>query len=140
MNAEKSSWEQAGINMSLSQGSFNTVIGNAVPCTPGSKGCSWELENWGAGWIFAPDYYPTGEEIFQTGAGSNSGSYSDPTNDANILATNTTQTPLTTYENYLAEQLPVIYQPNAGNPLYEIQKNLSGFTPASPLQGINPEN
>ena len=71
------------------------------------SGCSWELENWGAGWIFAPDYYPTGESIFQTGAGSNSGSYSDPTNDANILATNATQTPLTQYENYLAEQLPV---------------------------------
>jgi peptide/nickel transport system substrate-binding protein len=140
MNAEKSSWEQAGINMSLSQASFNTVIGNAVPCTPGSKGCGWELENWGAGWIFSPDYYPTGEEIFQTGAGSNSGSYSDPTNDANITATNTSQTPLTNYENYLAEQLPVIYQPNAGNPLYEVQKNLKGFSPASPLQGITPEN
>jgi peptide/nickel transport system substrate-binding protein len=140
MNAEKSSWEQAGINMSLSQASFNTVIGNAVPCTPGSKGCSWELENWGAGWIFAPDYYPTGESIFQTGAGSNSGSYSDPVNDANILATNTTQAPLTAYENYLAEQLPVIFQPNAGNPLYEVQKNLKGFAPANPLQGITPES
>ena len=33
MNAEKSSWAQAGINMTLSQASFNTVIGNAVPCT-----------------------------------------------------------------------------------------------------------
>ena len=140
MNAEQSSWEQAGINMSLSQASFNTVTGIAVPCTPGSKGCSWELENWGAGWIFSPDYYPSGESIFQTNAGSNSGSYSDPTNDANILATNTTQTPLTAYENYLAEQLPVIYQPNVGNPMYEVQKNLQGFAPASPLQGITPES
>jgi peptide/nickel transport system substrate-binding protein len=140
MNAEKSSWSQAGINMSLSQASFNSVIGTAVPCSAGSKGCGWELQNWGAGWIFAPDYYPTGEELFQTGAGSNSGSYSDPTNDANITATNTTQTPLTAYENYLAQQLPVIYQPNAGNPLYEVQKNLQGFSPASPLQGITPES
>jgi peptide/nickel transport system substrate-binding protein len=140
MNAEKSSWSQAGINISLSQASFNTVIGNAIPCKAGSKGCSWELENWGAGWIFSPDYYPTGESIFQTNAGSNSGSYSDPTNDANILATNTTQTPLTAYENYLAEQLPGVWQPNAGNPIYEIQKNLQGFEPASPLQGITPES
>jgi peptide/nickel transport system substrate-binding protein len=140
MDAEKSSWSQAGINMNLSQASFNSVIGTAVPCTAGSKSCSWELQNWGAGWIFSPDYYPTGEELFQTGAGSNSGSYSDPTNDANITATNTTQTPLTQYENYLAQQLPVIYQPNAGNPLYEVQKNLKGFSPASPLQGITPES
>ena len=35
--------------------------------------CTWELENWGGGWIFAPDYYPSGEELFQTGARSNSG-------------------------------------------------------------------
>ena len=139
MDAEKSSWSQAGINMDLSQASFNSVIGTAVPCT-GGKSCSWELENWGAGWIFSPDYYPTGEELFQTGAGSNSGSYSDPVNDANITATNTTQTPLTAYEDYLAQQLPVIYQPNAGNPLYEVQKNLQGFSPASPLQGITPES
>ncbi len=140
MNAEKSSWATAGINITLSQGSFNTVIGNAIPCTPGGKGCGWEMASWGAGWLFSPDYYPSGEEIFQTDAGSNSGSYADATNDANILATTNTQTPLTAYENFLAEQLPVVYQPNAGNPLYEVQKNLKGFSPASPLQGITPES
>ncbi len=136
MTAEKSSWAAAGINMSLSQASFNTVIGTAVPCSS----CSWELQNWGAGWIFAPDYYPTGEELFQTGAGSNSGSYSDKTNDSNILATNTTQAPLTDYENYLAEQLPVIYQPNAVTQLTEVAKGLTGVLPQSPLQNIYPEN
>jgi peptide/nickel transport system substrate-binding protein len=137
MNAEKASWSSAGINMSLSQQSFNTVLGNSTPCT-GST-CNWELGNWGAGWIFSPDYYPTGEPIFQTGAGSNSGSYSDPTNDAYILATNTTQAPLTQYENYLAEQLPVIYQPNTVTSLTEITKSLTGVTPQSPLWALNPE-
>ncbi len=72
MNTEKSSWAQAGFNITLSQASFDTVIGNATTCTP-SPSCTWELENWGAGWVYAPDYYPTGEEIFSTGAGSNSG-------------------------------------------------------------------
>jgi len=139
MNAEKSSWAQAGINVSLSTASFSSVIGTAIPCTPGAA-CAWELQNWGAGWVFAPDYYPTGEEIFQTGAGSNSGSYSDKTNDANILATNKTQVSLTTYENYLAEQLPVIYQPNYVTSLTEIQKNLSGVTPQSVFWALNPEN
>jgi peptide/nickel transport system substrate-binding protein len=136
MTAEKSSWAQAGINMNLSQGSFNTVIGNATPCP---TGCSWQLENWGGGWIFAPDYYPSGESIFQTGAGSNSGNYSDKTNDANILATNVSQVPLTTYENYLAEQLPVIFQPNVASSITEIQKGLSGVTPQNPLEQLNPE-
>ena len=106
MNAEKSSWAQAGINMSLSQASFNTVIGIAVPCTPGSKCCAG---SWRTG-VPAGSSRPTTTRLVSRSSrpvpASNSGSYSDPTNDANILATNTTQTPLTAYENYLAEQLP----------------------------------
>jgi peptide/nickel transport system substrate-binding protein len=140
MNAEKSSWAQVGINMSLSAASFDTVIGAAIPCTPGSAGCAWELQNWGAGWVYAPDYYPSGEEIFQTGAGSNSGSYSDKTNDSLILATNKTNVSLDKWENYLAEQLPVIYQPNYVTSITEIQKGLSGVTPQSVYWAINPEN
>jgi len=138
MNAEKSSWASAGITVNLQQQSFNTIIGNAVPCS--GSGCSWEMGNWGAGWIFAPDFYPTGESIFQTGANSNAGSYTDATNDANILATTTTQTPLTQYENYLAEQLPVIFQPNTVTQLTEVAKGLNGVLPQSPLQNIYPEN
>jgi peptide/nickel transport system substrate-binding protein len=137
MTAEKSSWSTAGINVTLSQGSFNTIIGIATPCP---TGCSWQLENWGAGWIFSPDYYPSGESIFQTGAGSNSGSFSDKVNDANILATNVAQVPLTTYENYLARQLPVVFEPNLASLLTEIQNGLKGVTPQSPLIAINPEN
>lgn len=34
--------------------------------------CTWQLENWGGGWEYSPDIYPTGEEIFATGAGSTS--------------------------------------------------------------------
>ena len=137
MNAEKSSWAQAGINVQLSTGSFNTVIGNATPCP---SGCSWQMENWGAGWFFAPDYYPSGEEIFQTGAGSNWGNYSDATNDANITATNKTSVDLTTYENNLAKQLPVVYQPNAVTEMTEIQNNLRGVTPQNVFWAITPEN
>ena len=73
MTAEKASWASAGINVNLSQASSNTVTANAVPCSGSS--CTWQMANWGAGWLFAPDFYPTGEEIFQTGAEGNSGSY-----------------------------------------------------------------
>jgi peptide/nickel transport system substrate-binding protein len=137
MNAEKSSWASVGINVSLSSASFGTVIGNATPCP---TGCSWELQNWGIGWIFDPDYYPTGEEIFSTGAGSNSGDYSDPTNDKNAEATDVSSVNLTTYENYLAEQLPVIFQPNYVTSLTEIQHGLNGITPQNVFWQLNPEN
>ena len=128
------SWEQAGIKLNLAGKSFGDVIGAALPCAAG-KPCNWDLANWGGGWDYAPDYYPTGEEIFTTGAGSNSGGYSDKTNDANIVATNVSSSlsALYTYENYLAEQLPVIWQPNPAYELTEIGKNVCGVTPQNIL-------
>ena len=139
MNTEKSSWAQVGFNIHLSQASFDTVIGNATACSP-DPSCSWQLENWGAGWVFAPDYYPTGEAIFSTGAGSNSGSYADPTNDSLTVKTNTANVSLTEWENYLAKQLPVIFQPNTVTSMSEIRNTLRGVLPQDPLFSINPEN
>ena len=138
MNAEKSSWAQAGINITLNSASFNTVLGNAVPCSSTESACSWTLENWGGGWIFAPDYYPTGEAIFQTNAGSNSGDYSNTTNDNNIQKTISTNQSLTQYENYLAKQLPVVWQPN-NVAVVEVKKSLKNVAPFDPLQQLTPE-
>ncbi|HUZ20973.1 MAG TPA: ABC transporter substrate-binding protein [Acidimicrobiales bacterium] len=140
MNAEASSWAQVGIKVNLSTATFNTVIGNATPCSGAS--CTWELAFWGGGWIYAPDYYPTGELIFQTGAGSNVGSYSDPTNDSLIRATNTKAglTTLYTWQNYLAKQLPFAWQPNEAYQLNEVQKSLAGVAAANPMLNLNPEN
>ncbi len=140
MQSEQSSWAQVGIHITLTQANFPQVIGAAVPCTASQSACGWELENWGAGWIFAPDYYPTGDEIFSTGAGSNSGSYSSPVNDSNTLATylSNSGSAFKTYQDYLAKNLPVVWQPNAGTTT-EIAKNLAGATPQNPLFNITPE-
>jgi peptide/nickel transport system substrate-binding protein len=138
MTTEKSSWAQVGINITLSSASFDTVLGIAVPCSGSS--CTWELQDWGGGWEFSPDYYPTGEEIFSTGAGSNSGSYSDKTNDANTLATNKTDVNLDTYQNYLAKNLPVIWQPNPAYSMSEISNKLHGATPQNVFGYLTPEN
>jgi peptide/nickel transport system substrate-binding protein len=138
MNAEKSSWAQAGIQVTLTGATFDTVIGNAQPCS--GKTCTWELENWGGGWVYSPDYYPSGEEIFQTGAGSNGGQYNDATNDKLIKETNFGDASLSAYENYLAKNLPVVWQPENAYALVEIQKTLAGATPLNPLLAINPEN
>jgi peptide/nickel transport system substrate-binding protein len=138
MEAEQAAWQEAGIKITLTTASFNTVLGNAVPCT--GKSCSWELESWGGGWVYAPDYYPSGELLFQTGAGSNSGSYTDKTNDKLIHETNFGSSTLAAYENYLAKSLPVVWQPNQAYAVTEIQNNLQGVTPQNPLLNINPEN
>src|SRR5579875_530097 len=125
MQAEKSSWAQAGIKVNMTTGTFDTVLGNAVPCGSSSSNCSWEMANWGGGWIFAPDYYPSGEDLFATGAGSNSGSYSDTTMDSLIKATTKGNASLSQYGVYGAKQLPVVWQP-IGLTAVEVNKNLQG--------------
>ena len=73
-----------------------------------------------------------------TGAGSNPGSYSDKKTDKLINQTDFTKTPLSAYENYVAAQFPVVWQP-IGLGAGEIKKKLGGVTPLNPLLNLNPE-
>ena len=113
----------AGIQVTLSQGSFDDVINSATPCVAGSA-CTWDLEYWDSPWIYAPDYYPTGDELWAcVGSGasavyasSNVGGYCDPQAEADIVATQSdaSLTSMHAYEDYLARTLPVIWFPVAG--------------------------
>ena len=114
------------------------MIGTAVPCS--GKSCTWEIENWGGGWVYAPDYYPTGEVLFQTGAGSNCGQLLGPEGRRADQDTTFGDANLAAYENYLAKQLPVVWQPNRVYALTEVDKNLQGVTPQNTLLNINPED
>jgi peptide/nickel transport system substrate-binding protein len=122
MDDLKSDAAQVGIDLSLTEHPFSTVIAAAAPCTPTQASCKWTMENWGGGWVYSPDYLPTGEELYTTGAGSNYSSFTSPTADALINATTTgsatTEIPaIDSYENYIGQQLPVIFQPaQSGNP------------------------
>ena len=136
MEAEQASWQQAGIKVTLSMGSFNTVIGNAVPCT--GKSCTWEIAIWG-GWIFAPDYYPCGELLFQTGAGSNSGSYSDKKKDTLIKGTNfgdATLAALRTTSRRSCRSSGSRTRP----PSHRDQQEPAGRDAVEPAAELNPEN
>jgi peptide/nickel transport system substrate-binding protein len=139
---EKSEWAKAGIQVTLSAQPFNDVLKAAVSCYPKpTPAChAWDMANWGGGWLYAPDYLPTGEEIFATGAGSNSGDYTDKTNDAEIVATNqsSSSSVFSTWVDYLAKQLPVIWQPAASTAV-EISKSLGGVLPINALANLDPE-
>ncbi|EQD46011.1 extracellular solute-binding protein family 5, partial [mine drainage metagenome] len=106
MAAIRSSWSEAGINVTLTQANVVDVLTVSSSChPPAAKGCQWQMENWGNegyAWTYSPDFYPTGGEIFQTGALSNFGGYSNPVNDANITATHLQQgtAAFYRYENY----------------------------------------
>jgi len=141
----KTDFAQAGIAINLTTAPFDTIIGNATP-----DNHTWDMEYWGAGWIYAPDYEPTGDELWScTGsgasvayAGSDSGGYCDPQAESDILATETSSDvqAMYTYEDYLAKQLPVIWLPVAYAQLSEINKDLQGTGPQDPLLQIYPEN
>lgn len=133
MSAEKAGWGKAGIQVSLRSGSSNTVLGSAAPC---QKGCAWEMADYGLGWIYFPDFYPTGEETFASGASSNAGLFSTSTNDRLIVRTDATRTKLTTYENWLAKRLPVIWEPYPET-LYEFHKGIE-HRRMDPLQNNTP--
>ncbi|MGH9298013.1 MAG: ABC transporter substrate-binding protein [Acidimicrobiales bacterium] len=141
VRSEVSAWSSVGINVSTKSTTFDNVLTTSTPCKPSSSSCSWEMGNWGGGWIYSPDYLPTGEEIFATGAGSNSGSYNDATNNSLIAKTNVSSslTYLTQFENYLAQQLPVVWQPNPANALAEVSTKLGGVTPFNALLNLTPE-
>src|SRR5215472_15018261 len=115
-----------GIKISLQPKPFNQVTALAAGnCKVAKIPCNWHLANWGDGWSFVTDYLPTGETLFQCGAIANSGGYCSKQNDANIQATLTSDNlqAMYTYENYLAQQLPVMFQPNGVYTLTEIVNN-----------------
>jgi peptide/nickel transport system substrate-binding protein len=129
----KSDASRAGIDISVVGQTFDTVAGEAIPTNTSWQGAMYGL------WIFSPDYLPTGEELFATGAGSNGGSYSDPTMDnlINQTETNGSVAVYHTFANYAAEQLPYIYQPlNYG--VQAINSKLHGVD-FNPLQTYLPE-
>jgi peptide/nickel transport system substrate-binding protein len=142
MQQLQSSATKVGIKVDLRGAPFNTVIGTAVPCDAGRPDCNWEMANWGGGWVFAPDYYPTGEQIFATGAGSNQGNFSDPKLDELISATQYSDSPgaMQAYAQYGSQTLPVIWTPNNDYQLTEIANNLKGVIPQNPYLNITPED
>jgi peptide/nickel transport system substrate-binding protein len=133
----------AGIRLNLEPETFNQVTALAGgSCVVIRSSCDWDMANWAGGWSFAPDYLPTGEELFQCGAVANSGGFCDPVDDAMIGKTLTSSNLQYMYEwqDYLSTQLPVLWQPDADYQLTEVTDNLRGVTPQSPTLSINPED
>ncbi len=143
MTQLKSNASQVGINLNLEPKPFNqvTAIGGGG-CVATHASCAWDFANWGGGWIFAPDYEPTGETLFQSGSAANSSGYSNSQNDSLIQQTLTSSslTPLYNWQDYLQTQLPEMWQENGVYELIEIASNLHGVTPQAPTLNLTPEN
>jgi peptide/nickel transport system substrate-binding protein len=107
MNDLAAQAKKVGINLQLTAHPFDTVISTAVACQPTAPDCGWTAENWGAGWIFAPDFLPTGESLYGPGAVAN-------------------------YARYMEQNVPVVYGPTSigtyqGDAGTMIDKKLGGY-------------
>jgi peptide/nickel transport system substrate-binding protein len=129
----------AGIAINLDPEPFNNVTGTAFNPADSQN---WELAEWGS-WTYAPDYLPTGETLFLNGSANNAGDYNNATNNSLIGATLQARTAsqfdaaMYAWQNYVAQQLPVVYMPNNAS-LIETIKGLD-IGPQNSALMITPE-
>ena len=109
----KSGLALAGIQLAATGETFDTLLGDTVPCKPKESRCNWTFLYLG-GWLFnGPGFEPTGEPLWQSGVPNNSGSYSDPKMNTLINATHTSNSlsAFSAYATYNADQVPSLWLP-----------------------------
>lgn len=134
----KSDASEAGINIALTSTTAGSILTEAAACTPSQSACGWQMLTYG-GWT--PFLDPVVTSLFQPGP-LDAESYNDPTDNANIKAAlegSGGTAAITAYENYLAVQLPVIWQPDPDYQVSAILSKLHGATPQDPTLAISPE-
>lgn len=151
MAAMQSTMKQhAGINLQLKEEPVNQVTAViSAGCTSSSPCSDWELgteANTGVSWVYLPDYFPTGEELFLAGADSNQGDYDSAKAATLIDATNTAPNSaaetraLFKYEDYIARQLPVAWLPTSPYQLTMYKKALKGLVPQGIFSQLVPQD
>jgi peptide/nickel transport system substrate-binding protein len=142
MTELQSNAAQAGIKLNIEPQPINQVTSVAAAnCVAVKTSCDWDMANF-EGFTFSPDYLPTGDVLYLTGATSNYGAYSDTQNDAMIEKTLTSSnlSYMYSWQDYLAKQLPFEWQPFPAYQITEVANTLKGALPQSPTLSINPEN
>ncbi len=149
MNDLAAQAKKVGITLNLTTHPFDQVVAAAVPCTPKQPTCSWQANNWGAGWIYGPSYLPTGEPLYNPGSAANAGSYDNAKMTQLITATITgpasqEEAAITNYALYAEQQVPVVFGPTSvgtyqGDAGTLVSDKLGGYA-ANALGLMNPED
>ena len=140
MQAEKSAFSQAGIQLELVSEPLETVNANEVKCTADQKECTWQFVQGDLAWTFQPNYYPEGSLMFGKDGCCNAGSYDDPKANQLIADTHTSTSPdaMVAYQDYLQQQLPVFWTPKA-QAIVAWRSNLTGVQANDPFSNLYPE-
>jgi peptide/nickel transport system substrate-binding protein len=142
----QSDYSLAGIHITIRQEPADTIFSEAVPCNGhGGPGCSWQIANINAPGFtatFSPQYLPTIAVWLGTGGVLNATGYSNATLDHLIAETNSVPgaAPYKAEENFVAKEVPWIWQPDYPYQVAVINKRLAGTLPQDPNLNIYPEN
>ncbi len=138
----KSTWAQEGIDCTLKAiggDTFGGIVGNPKASN------QWSLAG-GYGWIYVPDYYPTGDGLFNGPGGFNVGDYNNPKETQLVAETLQPGPPAQVrrifdeYQHYTFQQLPVLYVPTPDG-LTAVSKQLGGWSAYNVVFGeVNVQN
>ena len=130
MSAIQSSLAKTGIKFSIKTAPVNSVLSQTPQCTSGQSICKWQLSFFGTAGSWYFNAFPTGDSLFQTGGGSNFGSYSNPDVDKLISASTTSSSnqAIQDYSAALAKDLPVIWLPEPDYQISVVKNGLGGFS------------
>jgi peptide/nickel transport system substrate-binding protein len=134
LTSEIANWQSLGILITHTTDTFNNVISDCTGAKP------FEICAWGYGWSYVPSDYPSGESLFLPGGDFNVGTYANAQMSSLIKGSIYGTSNLSAYASFAAQQLPVLYQPQA-NAIGEVARALRssiGFAP-SPLGDFMPE-
>ena len=121
-------WAKEGIKITLQSMPFSNLV-----ATDHGNPAHWDAAYWGAGWTYQPDFYPTGGELFKTGAAANAGGYSSSTMDKLIQKSYQPGTvaqnmqALFQYEAFAVKDVPYLWFPWMAT-LNESASNLKGVS------------
>ena len=96
--------------------------------------------NYGGGWTYGVDPYPTGDQLFGDGLGLERQQLLRPEDRPAGRADHPLPGTLSAYEDYLAQQVPVLWMPQPVYQISEISSKLHGVLPQSPIEGLTPED
>ena len=136
----KSQFSRAGIELEIREVPDSVAVTQA--CEPGDAECDWDLSFFGSQGSWYYPVYASGERLFATDAPVNLGRYSDETADELIDATQFSSDPqaLQDYNDFLAEDLPVLWMPNPVNRISAFSSDIQGISPQDPMLTMRPQD
>jgi peptide/nickel transport system substrate-binding protein len=141
MTAYKTAAATVGIDLKLVN---NVNVFAAAPaCQPSNSDCSWQLADWGGGVYTPPNGYPVEAGYTDCGGNNNHENYCDPAQDrldSAAASGSATQASYNTWEQYVTDQLPMLWEPNADFEVLAVKKGLVGPIPANTTLSVFPES